>query len=750
MNRLLVSLLFLTFSANSQAETPNRCHYSASQQLTFLEKSKIATAIVNRLTGITKTNKRLDVYDQTYKDTEVNFWKGALEVQKISVQVRKNSKIQNLGKVGDSRIVVANHPTGLMDGIAIGYLTEVLANRKDVKILYNEMLSKLIPDIKDKSIELDITSKSAALRNRKNAKAIQEAINHVKNGGLLVVFPAGTVSSFRAEPNKDLGLIQRLRKARVTDSVWRSTAAEIALATKTEITPIYFEQRNSLLWHALSSIDSSIEIASRILTLNMYKLNLGLRLIFGMINEFHKIQPGTQVYARIGDNIKTAELFPKKVTSRKSPESFELNELMRKSVYELAKEEHKEISEAEKLVLQADISRKIPTRGYGKDIRRVRADLEYINYDYIPSQETAFKALVQARENGEAISLLRKDYSGNDFEMIWIKGENLNQQILNRLGIDRKTTFSEVGEGSDKKLDIDEFDILYNHLILVNHSAKEIVGAYRGGETAKLYAEFGVEGVYSHEFFQYDTKLFTELNAVDFGRTYILKKYQKGDALLAIWSGLAEYLVLNPQIRAMVGPVSISQSYTVLSQNIIAAYYLRHHGVESIKDRSESEIIGNVRPPDELNPFQALAEMRNKDEISKEDFANIKTLIDEGNPKAIDKFIEKLESVAREKLLEKMSPEEAAILPEISGVPPLLKFYTSMTSPVYSVANFDHTFKTIDLGIVVLTSVMKNRSWLIYLGRSSKEKFRAYQDAQNELYPGWHKEENLMEVPNRD
>ena len=148
MNRLLLGLLILFYCAGAFAEKTNRCHFSAADQLSFLEKSKIASAVLDRITGIAKTNQRLDVLDQTFKDTEVNFWKGALEVQKIEVQVRNDSTIQNLGLQGDPRIVVANHPTGLMDGIAIGYLTEVLAKRSDVKILYNEMLSKLIPDIK--------------------------------------------------------------------------------------------------------------------------------------------------------------------------------------------------------------------------------------------------------------------------------------------------------------------------------------------------------------------------------------------------------------------------------------------------------------------------------------------------------------------------------------------------------------------------------------------------------------------------
>ena len=438
MNRLLLGLLILFYCAGAFAEKTNRCHFSAADQLSFLEKSKIASAVLDRITGIAKTNQRLDVLDQTFKDTEVNFWKGALEVQKIEVQVRNDSTIQNLGLEGDPRIVVANHPTGLMDGIAIGYLTEVLAKRSDVKILYNEMLSKLIPDIKDKSIELDITSPNKRLRAKKNAAAIQEATEHVKNGGLLVVFPAGTVSSFRPEPNKDLGIVKRILQARVTDSVWRSTTAEIALATKAEITPVYFEQRNSMLWHTLSALDSSIEVMSQILTLNKYKINLGLRLIFGMINEFHKIQPGTKIFARIGDNIKTADIFPNEVNAKKSPESFELNDLMRKAVYDLAKEDTKDISEIEKLAYQLDVTRKIPTRDYGRDIRKVRGDLEYVNHDYIPSQETAFNALVGARENGDARSLLRKNYDGNDFEMIWIEGKNLNQNILEKETLVRK------------------------------------------------------------------------------------------------------------------------------------------------------------------------------------------------------------------------------------------------------------------------------------------------------------------------
>jgi len=196
----------------------------------------------------------------------------------------------------------------------------------------------------------------------------------------------------------------------------------------------------------------------------------------------------------------------------------------------------------------------------------------------------------------------------------------------------------------------------------------------------------------------------------------------------------------------MVGPVSITQSYTKLSQNIIAAYYLKNHGVETISDRPEAKIIGNVRPPDELNPFQALKEMRDQDLITTEELTQILTMLERGSPKDFDSYISKVEVAARADLINKLSTEELAGIPEMSGVPPLLKFYTSFTKPVYSVANFDNAFNTIDLGIVVLTSSMPNKSWIKFLGTQSKEKFRAYQDAQNRLYPGWHKEENLMKV----
>ena len=76
----------------------------------------------------------------------------------------------------------------------------------------------------------------------KNIKAVAKAQEWVNQGHLLLMFPAGEVSSF------DPGLKQ------VTDPVWRGTAARIARKANARVTPVFIEGRNGWLFQALGMI----------------------------------------------------------------------------------------------------------------------------------------------------------------------------------------------------------------------------------------------------------------------------------------------------------------------------------------------------------------------------------------------------------------------------------------------------------------------------------------------------------------
>lgn len=126
-------------------------------------------------------------------------------------------------------LVVANHPYGLIEGLALDTL--VLGRRSDVKVMVWHMVAKL-PGLRDRGIYVD----PLRLRdNRKlNIQGFRKAIDLLTRGGALMVFPAGKVARFTWS--------QRA----IVDPPWNPHIARLARRTKAAVLPVYFHGHNGL------------------------------------------------------------------------------------------------------------------------------------------------------------------------------------------------------------------------------------------------------------------------------------------------------------------------------------------------------------------------------------------------------------------------------------------------------------------------------------------------------------------------
>ena len=160
----------------------------------------------------------------------------------LKLQLRPGD-LENIPKKGPV-VVVANHPHGLSDGIMFGeLLTRV---REDVRILVNEQLS-LCGELDPWLIKVDVYEDENA--RRKNLSGMRKMISWLRQGGVLGIFPAGTVSSFS------------LAHKRVTDDPWNANIAAIIRMTKATVVPVYFPGRNSLLFQGISLINRKARVA---------------------------------------------------------------------------------------------------------------------------------------------------------------------------------------------------------------------------------------------------------------------------------------------------------------------------------------------------------------------------------------------------------------------------------------------------------------------------------------------------------
>jgi putative hemolysin len=129
-------------------------------------------------------------------------------------------------------IVTANHPFGILEGAILASLLRRI--RPDVRFLANGILNA-IPEVRDLLIPVDPISGRSAVEA--NGRGLRASLQHLRSGGMLVVFPAGEVSHFRWS------------NRRVTDGEWNTSVARMAGIANVPVVPLYVEGTNSLMFH---------------------------------------------------------------------------------------------------------------------------------------------------------------------------------------------------------------------------------------------------------------------------------------------------------------------------------------------------------------------------------------------------------------------------------------------------------------------------------------------------------------------
>lgn len=151
--------------------------------------------------------------------------------------------------------------------------------------------------------------------------------------------------------------------------------------------------------------------------------------------------------------------------------------------------------------------------------------------------------------------------------------------ILYEIGRLREITFRQVGEGTNRSIDLDEFDLYYHQLFIWDESAEKLVGAYRIGKGAEILHDLGVRGFYIQSLFRLKEAFEPILEqSLELGRSFVVKEYQRQPmSLFLLWKGILYFLLKNPEYRYLVGPVSISDDYSKTSKELIIKFIMSHH-----------------------------------------------------------------------------------------------------------------------------------------------------------------------------
>ncbi len=199
-----------------------------------------------------------------------DFWEVMQERYRITLDLA-GPGLANIPSDGPV-VLVANHPYGILDGLAMGRILSA-ARGGDFRIIANVVFQKA-KDLERVILPIDFADTKEAAR--RNISARKGALDYLHRGGAIGIFPGGTVAT-SAKPF-----------SRPLDPPWNTFTARMIAKSRARVVPVYFEGQNSRLF----------QIASH--------LNMNLRMAL-LINEFDS-RVGGPLRVHIGEPLPDAEL----------------------------------------------------------------------------------------------------------------------------------------------------------------------------------------------------------------------------------------------------------------------------------------------------------------------------------------------------------------------------------------------------------------------------------------------------------
>ena len=304
------------------------------------------------------------------------------------------------------------------------------------------------------------------------------------------------------------------------DKVWEEGAIKVIRKAQVPVVPIYFHAKNSRLFYLLSKIDGTMRTA---------------KLPSEVFSQKDRV-----IKVRIGKPISVAEQNEYETIA-------DFTEFLRKKTYMLANPFEKE-------------TKLIPT----PSLKITRSPKAIVTP---ASQEKMVQEVVALRDTDGRL-LQSKNYE------VFFASANSIPNILHEIGRLREITFREVGEGTNKSIDIDQYDKHYHHMFLWDENAQKVAGAYRMGLGSEIYPKYGMEGFYLNDLFRFEPEMHEMMHqSIEMGRAFIIKEYQqKPMPLFLLWRGIIHTTLRYPDHKYLLGGVSISNQFSDFSKSLMIEF----------------------------------------------------------------------------------------------------------------------------------------------------------------------------------
>ena len=208
--------------------------------------------------GIRATVPSLSFVDQALAALQVNYRivHGALE------------SVPRTGPL----VIVANHPFGGIEGLALMSMLDRI--RPDVKVMATQVLGQ-IEELRPRLCLVDPLGGADAAAH--NAGSVRQCLRWLKQGGALIMFPAGEVAH--------LNLAERA----VRESPWLDTVAGLVRRSGAHVLPVFFEGFNGPLFQIAGILHPRLRTALLAREI-VNKVGYELRVRVGPVIPFGKLE----------------------------------------------------------------------------------------------------------------------------------------------------------------------------------------------------------------------------------------------------------------------------------------------------------------------------------------------------------------------------------------------------------------------------------------------------------------------------
>ena len=206
-------------------------------------KSRAGAAMIRLLensTGRLRLIRRAAGYEREMSLGR-SFWQVVPERYGLQLRVI-GGQLSNIPRAGPL-VVIANHPFGILDGLMMGNLLH--QTRGDFRILANSVFMKAEAL---RRVVLPISFDATKEAQRLNIATREDSLHYLGQGGVIGVFPGGTVST-SATPF-----------SRPMDPAWRNFTAKMISKSGATVVPVYFAGQNSRLFQWASHLHSNLRL----------------------------------------------------------------------------------------------------------------------------------------------------------------------------------------------------------------------------------------------------------------------------------------------------------------------------------------------------------------------------------------------------------------------------------------------------------------------------------------------------------